>query len=82
MSGFTTVGDIYEVDFRVSKYIGGKWVADPAACGQTAKHFIVAASDVAAVAAVQAYMGQDNTTTRVECHGAVRKVLGNVIIAV
>jgi hypothetical protein len=79
---FTTVGDIYEVDFKVSKKVGNVWLADPQSRGAMAKHWVVATSDQNAVATVQTYMGHDGTTTRVECHGAVHKILSGVIIAV
>jgi hypothetical protein len=80
--GFTTIGDIYEVAFRVSKKVGNAWKADPQSPGAQAKHYVVATSEQNAVSIVQGYMGADNVTTRVECHGAVRRVLQNVIIAV
>ncbi len=78
---FTTLGDIYEVNFRISKKVGNAWVADPQSSGAYARHYVVATGDQNAVATVQSYMGHDNVTTRVECHGAVRKVMSNVIIA-
>jgi hypothetical protein len=78
---FTTLGDIYEVDFRVSKKVGNVWVADPQNAGAQARHFVVATSDQNAVSIVQGYMGHDNVTTRVECHGNVRRHMQNVIIA-
>jgi hypothetical protein len=79
--GFTTLGDVYEVSFRVSKKVGGVWTADPQSSGQQGKHLVVATSEANAVSTVQSYMGHDNVTTRVECHGGVRKVMANVIIA-
>jgi hypothetical protein len=79
--GFTTLGDVYEVTFRISKKVGGVWVADPQSSGAQAKHNVVATSEANAVSIVQGYMGQDNVTTKVECHGNVRKVMSNVIIA-
>ena len=79
---FTTVGDIYEVDFTVSKKVGSAWHPDPSTGGARARHYIVATGDQNAVSLVQAYMGHDGTTTRVDCHGAVRKVMSGVIIAV
>jgi hypothetical protein len=78
---FTTLGDVYEVVFRVSKKVGGVWVADPQNSGQQGKHNVVAASEANAASIVQAYMGHDNVATRVECHGGVRKIMTSVIIA-
>jgi len=79
---FTTIGDIYEVDFRISKKVGSVWTPDPQNAGAQAKHYVVASDQYAAVALVKGYMGEDNVTTRVECHGNVRRVMQNVIIAV
>jgi hypothetical protein len=79
---FTTLGDIYEVTFRVSKKVGNAWTCDPQNSGAQAKHNVVATSEANAASIVQSYMGHDNVTTRVECHGGVRKVMTNVIIAV
>lgn len=76
---FTTVGDIYEVSFRVSKKLNGQWVPDPA--GFHGKQNVVATSDQNAMTIVQGFMGHDGTTVMVNCHGGIRKVMSGVIIA-
>ena len=73
--GFTTVGDIYEVDFILSNKRGNTWFDD-----KPARHYVVATSDQNAVATVQSYMGQ-SATVNVKTHGAVCKILSGVIIA-
>jgi len=77
MTGFTTVGDIYEVDFIVSTKRGNTWFDD-----QVSRHLVVATSDSNAASTVQSYMGHNGTTVNVKCHGNVKKILSNVIIAV
>ena len=77
---FTTLGDVYQVRLKISKFINGNWVPSPS--GEEGSHLIVAVSDADAVNKLQKVYGHDGVSINVRCHGGVQRVLQNVIIAV
>ena len=75
---FTTVNNIYRVHFRIARKVGNVWKEDPV----QGEHSVVATDSPTAVGIVQGYMGHDGVTVNVMCHGGVRQIESNVIIAV